>query len=187
MRLFVAINLPDDVRQSMWNGAALLRGQSFPVKWVGPDSLHLTLKFLGEVPEQRVNELSEGIDRAIVGTAPFELPISGFGAFPNPRRARVVWIGCEYVAALQRIQPNVEAEMEGAGFPCESRSFHAHFTVGRVRRDTRPAALGGLAKQLQRLHFESQPVVESVDLMQSELSRSGARYTRRHAATLSGS
>jgi len=186
MRLFVAINLPDDVRQSMWNSAASLRGQNFPVKWVGPDSLHLTLKFLGEVPEQRVNELSEGLDRAVVGTAPFELPISGSGAFPSPRRASVIWMGCESVAALQQIQQNMEAEMAGAGFPRESRSFHPHFTLGRVRRDTRPAALGGLADQLQRLHFESQPVLESVDLMQSELSRSGARYTRLHAATLSG-
>jgi 2'-5' RNA ligase len=184
MRLFVAVNVPDDVRQSMWNRAASLRGQSFPVKWVGPDSLHITLKFLGEVTEQRVHELSEGIDRATVGTAAFELPISGFGAFPNPRRARIIWIGCEAVAALQRIQRNLEAELDGAGFPRESRSFHPHFTLGRVRRDTKPAALGGLAGQLERLHFESQPVVESVDLMQSELSPSGARYTRLHAARL---
>ena len=186
MRLFVAINLPDDVRQSMWNSAVSLRGQNFPIKWVGPDSLHLTLKFLGELPGQRVNELSEGLDRAAVGAAPFELPISGFGAFPNPRRASVIWVGCEPVAALQQIQQNIEAEMERAGFPRESRSFHPHFTLGRVRRDTKPAAIGGLADQLQRLHFESQPVVESLDLMQSELSRSGARYTRLHATTLSG-
>jgi len=186
MRLFVAINLPDDVRQSMWNSAASLREQSFPVKWVGPDSLHLTVKFLGEVPEQRVNDLSEGLESAAVGTAHFELPISGFGAFPNPRRASVIWLGCEPVAALQQIQQNIEAEMERAGFGRESRSFHPHFTLGRVRRDTKPAALGGLADKLQRLHFESQPVVESVDLMQSELSRSGARYTRLHTATLSG-
>ena len=184
MRLFVAVNLPDDVRQSMWNSAASLRGQSFPVKWVGPDSLHITLKFLGEVTEQRVNELSEGIDRATVGTAAFELPISGFGAFPNPRRARIIWIGCQLVVALQRVQRNLEGELDGAGFRRESRSFHPHFTLGRVRRDTKHAALGGLADQLQRLHFESQPVVESVDLMQSELSPSGARYTRLHAARL---
>jgi 2'-5' RNA ligase len=184
MRLFVAINLPNEVRQSMWDSAAGLRERQYPVKWVGPDSLHLTLKFLGDVDERRADQLAKRIDRAAAGTVAFELPISGFGAFPSPRRAKVLWVGCEPVAALQQIQRKVEDEMESAGFPRENRRFHPHLTLGRVRRDTKAAALAGLADQLQRLHYKSRPVVESVDLMQSELSRSGARYTRLHAARL---
>ncbi|UCD25575.1 MAG: RNA 2',3'-cyclic phosphodiesterase [Gemmatimonadota bacterium] len=185
MRLFVAMNLPDDVRQSMWTCATPLREQGFPIKWVGPDSIHLTLKFLGEVDRQRVGELRERIDGAAAGVAPFELPLSGFGAFPNPRRARVIWVGCDAVTSLKRIQEHLESEMRDAGFPRETRAFRPHLTLGRVRRDTRPQALAGLSELLQRLHFDSRPVVESVDLMQSQLSRSGATYTRLHAASLS--
>jgi 2'-5' RNA ligase len=187
MRLFVAINLADDVRQSVWRSVSGLRNRGYPIKWVRPESVHLTLKFLGDVPEGGVVDVQAGIRTAAAGEPPFELLLSGFGAFPNPRRARVVWIGCHSGPSLGRIQQKLEGELEEAGFPREQRSFHPHITLGRVRRDARPGSLSCLADQLERLHFEATSVVESVDLMQSELSRSGARYTRLRAEILSNS
>ncbi len=187
MRLFVAINLAYDVRQSVWRIGSELRDCGYPIKWVRPESVHLTLKFLGEVPEGGVEQVRASIRTAAAGESPFELLLSGLGAFPNPRRPRVVWIGCHSGPSVARIQQKLESELEHAGFPREQRSFHPHITLGRVRRDARPASLSGLADQLGRLNFEASSVVESVDLMRSELSRSGAHYTRLHAEILGNS
>jgi 2'-5' RNA ligase len=184
MRLFVAVNLPDAVRHAAWNSAATLRDAGFPVKWVGVNALHLTLKFLGEVGSERQTEVQDAVSAAASGSAQFVMPLAGFGAFPNPRRARVIWLGCESVAELELLVHRVEQQMSEIGFPIEGRPFHPHLTLGRVRRDARPASLAGLDEMLQRLQFQSQTVVESVDLMQSELSRAGARYTRLYRAKL---
>ncbi|UCG86320.1 MAG: RNA 2',3'-cyclic phosphodiesterase [Gemmatimonadota bacterium] len=184
MRLFVAVNLPDTLRKAAWNSAAPLRDGRLPVKWVGVDALHLTLKFLGEVDAGRRAEVQDAVDAAASGTTQFALPVLGFGAFPNPRRARVIWLGCDSVPELELLQHRVEQRMSDIGFPLEVRPFHPHLTLGRVRRDARPASLAGLDDLLQRLQFQAQTVVKSVDLMQSELSRAGARYTRLHCAKL---
>jgi 2'-5' RNA ligase len=184
MRLFVAVNLPEAVRIAAWNSAAPLRDAGFPVKWVGPDALHLTLKFLGEVGSERQAEIQDAVSAATSGARRFVLPLSGFGVFPNPRRAHVIWLGCESVGELELLQHRVEQQMAEIGFPLEGRPFHPHLTLGRVRRDARPASLSGLDDLLQRLQFHSQSVVESVELMLSELSRAGARYTRLHCAKL---
>jgi 2'-5' RNA ligase len=184
MRLFVAVNLPVALRNAVWNSTTPLRSSGLPVKWVGMDALHVTLKFLSEVESERRGHVEEALASAASGTAQFVLPLSGFGAFPNPRRARVVWLGCEAVGELELLQHRVEQRMNEIGFPLEGRTFHPHITLGRVRRGVRPHSLSGLDDLLQRLHFDSQTVVESVDLMQSELSRAGARYTRLHRAML---
>ena len=124
------------------------------------------------------------LDEAVAGTEPFTLPIGGFGAFPSPRRARVVWVGCEAVPALELVQRRLEERTGELGFPREDRPFHPHLTLGRVRRDTRVSDLEGLGAALQQLEFGIETKVESVDLMQSELTRAGARYATRHLARL---
>jgi 2'-5' RNA ligase len=184
MRLFVAVNLTDEIREAVWDSAAPLREERLPVRWVQTDSLHLTLKFLGEVAPKNEPEVVSSLGIAVQGISAFRLTISGFGAFPNPRRARVIWVGFESVPQLELLQSRVEQEMKEIGFPLEGRAFHPHLTIGRVRRDARPSDMDGLDAVLGRLQFTSETVVESVDLMQSELMRSGARYTRRHAARL---
>jgi 2'-5' RNA ligase len=185
MRLFIAINLPTDVRETLWEVAAPLRAARYPVRWVEAESIHLTLKFLGDVDATREDEIAGGITAAVVGARPFPLPVGGFGAFPSAQRARVVWAGLEPVPPLELLQHRVEQEMERLGFATEGRPFHPHLTLGRVKRDARPAALDGLATDLDSLVYEAEVSVESVDLMQSTLTPQGARYTRRHAAALS--
>jgi 2'-5' RNA ligase len=184
MRLFVAVNLTDEIREAVWDSAAPLRQKRLPVRWVHTESLHLTLKFLGEVAPKSEPEVVSSLDIAVQGISAFRLTISGFGAFPNPRRPRVIWVGFESVPPLELLQNRVEQEMQDIGFPLEGRAFHPHLTVGRVRRDARPSDMDGMEGVLGRLQIKSETVVESVDLMQSELKRSGARYTRRHAARL---
>jgi 2'-5' RNA ligase len=182
MRLFVAVNLPSDVRQDIWEAAEPLRGEGYPIRWVGPEAIHLTLKFLGEVGGEREAEITTALDGATQGTRSFMLPIEGFGAFPSLSRPRVVWAGCEGVPPLELLQHRLEQEMERVGFAIEGRAFHPHLTLGRVKRQARPGELRDFASTLEPLTYANEVEVRSVDLMQSELSREGATYTVRHAA-----
>lgn len=183
MRLFVAINFPNEVRQGILHAAEPLRRLGLPVKWVEAAGVHLSLKFLGEVAEGRLGELIAGLEHATRGARPFTLPIAGFGAFPTPDRARVVWVGCEAVPALELLQHGVETQFAALGFPIEGRAFRPHVTLGRAKGDAR-GGVRGLAEPLARLVYEGEVVVRSVELMESELSPAGARYTARHTVAL---
>lgn len=184
MRLFVAINLPADVRQAIWEAAEPLREDDYPVKWVGPDAIHLTLKFLGQVAAPREREIVEALNDAVQGARRFQLSIDGFGAFPTADRPRVVWVGCEAAPPLELLQHRVEQEMDRLGFPVEGRAFRPHLTLGRATRAARVRAFQGMAGALAELSFQADVVVDSVDLMESRLSPKGARYVRRHGVPL---
>jgi 2'-5' RNA ligase len=186
VRLFLAVNLPPDLRDVLWSAAEPLRAGAFPIRWVAPDGLHITMKFLGHVDADRVPGVRERLDRAVVGAKPFSLLLSGFGAFPSPRRPRIVWAGCEPAPPLELLQDRVEREMQELGFPVEARVFHPHVTVGRVKRGAKAQVMDGLEGRLANLTFHEEFTVQSVDLMESTLHPSGARYACRHAAALRG-
>jgi len=183
VRLFVAINLPDDVRRDILRVTEPVRRLGVPVKWVEAGGIHLTLKFLGEVTADRLSELAAGVERAAGRARAFALPIGGFGAFPSESHARVVWVGCEAVPALELLQHDVEREFAALGFPLEGRPFRPHLTLGRAKRDARNGVTG-LAEPLARLVYHGEVVVRSVELMESVLSPAGARYVARQAAAL---
>lgn len=186
MRLFIAINFPPDLQERLWEAAEPLRSAGYPVRWVAADGLHLTLKFLGDAQPGREPEIVAAIQAAVQGAKQFTMPVGGFGAFPSPGRPRVVWAGCEPVPSLELLQHRVEQEMERLGFPLEGRAFHPHVTLGRAQRDAWSSAFQDLEDRLGALEFAGEVTVESVDLMESQLARDGARYTRRHAAALAG-
>jgi len=186
MRLFLAVNLPERTRRALWEAAAQLRAGDYPVRWVEPDGIHITLKFLGDVPDARESEIRTALGAVVHGAKPFAVALEGFGAFPSPHSPRVLWAGCEAAPPLELLQHRVEQEMERIGFPLEGRPFHPHLTLGRAKREARPRDFAGIAEQLEALTFAADVVVRSVDLMQSALTPSGARYARRHAAELAG-
>jgi 2'-5' RNA ligase len=181
VRLFIAVNLPSDVSQAAWEAASSLRANRYPVKWVPPESLHITMKFLGDVDPHRADEIVGAMECAAEGARPFPLLISGFGAFPNLQRPRVVWIGCEAAPPLELLQHRVEQEMDRMGFPIEGRPFHPHITLGRVRREARKSDFADFSDDIDLLDYATEVTVESLDLMESTLTPRGARYTRRHA------
>jgi 2'-5' RNA ligase len=185
MRLFVAINLPGEVKREIWKAAAPLRSRSYPVRWVAPESIHLTLKFLGQVDAVREPEILGALGRAVEGARRFRLPLGGFGAFPSARQPRVLWVGCEGVPPLELLQHRVEREMERIGFPLEGRPFRPHLTLGRAARGARASEFRGLEEVIAGLSFAAYVVVESADLMESHLTPEGARYVCRHAVALS--
>lgn len=185
MRLFVAINLPGDVKDRIWTATEPLRARGYPVRWVAPESIHLTLKFLGEVDAVRESEIVGALDRAVEGARRFSMGLSGFGAFPSVKQPRVLWVGCEGVPPLELLQDRVEREMERIGFPLEGRPFRPHLTLARAARGARASEFRGLGEVISRLDFAAQVMVESADLMESHLTSQGARYVLRHAAALS--
>ena len=184
MRAFVAINFPEAIRSDIWNVTNVLRDGSFPVRWVAQESLHLTLKFLGELLPSQEPAIVDGVRAAADGTKPFSITVSGFGAFPSLKHPRVVWVGCEGVAPLELLQHRLEQQMATLGFEVEGRPFRPHVTLGRARKEARARDFEGLAETVDGLHYEAVALVDSVDLMQSELRRDGARYRVRHRVEL---
>lgn len=184
MRLFVALNLPEAVRTALWEAAGRLRATDLPVKWVAPEGLHVTLKFLGEVPPEREPELVSALARARVGARPLPLAVNGFGAFPDARHPRVVWAGVTPDPALELLQHGVEREFAPLGFPTEGRAFRPHVTLGRAARETRARDFLGLGAALDTLAFEANVVISTVDLMRSTPQSGGAVYHPIHRERL---
>lgn len=185
MRLFVALTPPPEVQREIWEAFAPLRRRPLPVKWVQPDGVHLTLKFLGEVPEERSAELSEALEQAAVGARSISLLVRGAGVFPDLERPRVFWAGVEADPAIELLQHQVERVFAPLGFPTEARAFRPHLTLGRAGRRARPRDFAGLDRALAGLVVEATALLEHVDLVQSALQEEGAVYQRVHRERLS--
>ena len=188
LRCFVAIELEEAIRQAIRQTQALLKatpaGQY--CRWVRPEGIHLTLKFLGDVPEDRIDSIAEAIREAAAGHQSFHISFASLGCFPNARLPRVTWVGVEDPSgALQSLQSAVDANLSALGYPPEKRAFHPHLTLGRTRRVTRreQAALGELVKRT-RIDQLGEMEIREISLMRSQLRPSGAVYTRLVAAPL---
>jgi len=185
VRLFVALTPPSDVQQAVWDAFAPLRRRPYPVKWVRPEGIHITLKFLGEVADERQGELVGALGKAVQGARAVTLVVQGAGAFPDPRRPRVFWAGVAPDPAIELLADRVERVFAPLGFPSEARAFRPHLTVGRAARHARVADFAGVASALDALPVEGSAVVEGVDLLHSVLRPDGAVYQRVHRERLS--
>lgn len=176
MRLFVAIELCKSVRAALAEAQAALRPQCDCVRWVLPELLHLTVKFLGEVPDRDVAKVAEAVARAAADATPFDMEIAGCGCFPPRGPVRIVWAGVrEESGALLQCVEGVEDELEPLGFARERRRFSSHITIGRVRED-RSAGRVRSEVEAYSLRLMEQPVL-AVTLMSSVLSPKGPTYT----------
>jgi len=178
------------VRRELWDALAPLRErrERLPVKWVRPENIHLSLKFLGDVEETRETELVAALQRAAGSRTeprPLTLQISGFGVFPDYRRPNVLWAGVTADPGLELLQHGVEQAFAPLGFPTEARAFRPHVTLGRATRDARPRDFQGLEEILTGTDFDSTVTVTEVDLMQSTLQPSGPVYQVRSHGRLS--
>ncbi len=186
MRLFVAVNLPAAERRAVYEAAAPLRAARLPVKWVGEDAIHVTLRFLGEVDEAKAAPIGAALAAAVRGARSFDVGLGGVGAFPTLARPRVVWLGVERHPALELLANDVEKALMTLDFEPELRPFHPHLTLGRAERSARPAAFGRLEQLAGAIEYQGSVQVESVDLMQSVLGPRGAAYTVLSRAPLAG-
>lgn len=184
MRLFVAVNLPSAERARIHAAMSGLRDSGLPLRWTEPDAYHLTLKFLGEVRSEMVGRLSSALDRVAASTPAFGVRLEGVGAFPTIRRPQVVWLGVEPTPALRCLKQDVEWALAEHGFEKETRAFHPHITLGRATAADGAGSFRGLDELAASQDFQGALKVDTVDLMRSQLSRQGPRYSLLHSSPL---
>jgi 2'-5' RNA ligase len=178
MRTFIAIELPDHVKKSMGQLSERLKNAKVAASWTRPEQIHLTLRFLGDVDEPRIEILTGMLREEYKGLKPFKLFVAGAGAFPNAHRPNVIWAGLRGVPeALQQAQSIAETAARAIGLPPENRPFKPHLTLARVRE---PSSAGSLAGFLEKERdFDAGGFnVGSVTLFSSQLSPKGATHTR---------
>jgi RNA 2',3'-cyclic 3'-phosphodiesterase len=174
IRAFVAVLLPEAVRDRIHATAAGLRARAPTVAWVRADNLHLTLRFLGEVEPTALAVIDGALAQAAGTVAPFPVTLGGLGGFPGPRTPRVVWVGVtEGAGGLVALHAGVEAALGAVGVAPEGRSYHPHVTLGRARGGRSGPGVSGDEGWGGLGTFR----VEAIHLMRSELGPAGARHT----------
>lgn len=188
-RLFVALELPPEIVRELKRLQAELQ-RAVPegvASWVRPESIHLTLKFLGDVPLKQLEALKAALDAAVRGQRRFLLHLGGLGCFPNTAHPRVLWVGVEGdLKPLAVLQASVEKHIAPLGYPPEERGFSPHLTLARARRSARreEAATLGHAAETHHVNQTIRWQVEAISLMRSQLDPQGAIYTRIHHVAL---
>jgi RNA 2',3'-cyclic 3'-phosphodiesterase len=191
IRAFIAIELAPDILKALEQIQARLRRTEGGAagRWVKPEGIHLTLKFLGDVPTSKLEDIFQAVYRACEKYQPFSLRVADLGCFPNVRSPHVVWVGVhEETGQLAALQQAVEREVSPLGFPPEGRAFTPHLTLARVREEagrTQVAALGKAVAEVQvgdLAHMQ----VTAVSVMQSNLKPGGAVYTELFRSPLGG-
>lgn len=183
VRLFIAITLDEQVRSRLAAVQARLRDRCQGVRWVRPEQVHVTLKFLGEVRDRDVPSVCAAVEYAAGAGKPFSLTVAGSGCFPKRGPVRIVWAGLdEPSGALLGLASALENECEKLGFPRERRPFSPHITIGRVREDRSD---GKIRSAVDSFQFDSvSQSVEDVTVMSSVLSPKGPTYTAVSTAAL---
>lgn len=181
VRCFIAIHLPAEVRAELASIEDSMKAGRHPfIKWVEPDSMHLTLKFLGNAAVDCVPRIVEAMSRVAGACAPFSLRLGGTGAFPGWQRPQVVWVGVEGdLDRLKALQRDLEAAVSPLGFPTESRPFNAHLTLGRLREAVTTDDRRRFARFAQGVEGTAGLAFQVADirLIRSQLTRGGPIYT----------
>ncbi len=187
LRLFFALPLAPDLHPAVTAAQERLNPAGAKVKWVEAENLHFTLKFLGATPAERVERLIEVAESVSIAHQAHQIELSGVGAFPNPQRARVVWIGCgEGAEQLTALADDLEAALVAQKLAeKEKRGFSAHLTIGRVKA---PHSLDRLAPLIEA---EADTAIGSMacdhfSLLKSDLTPQGPIYTTVHRFDLTG-
>jgi RNA 2',3'-cyclic 3'-phosphodiesterase len=181
IRAFIAIELPDEIRQKLGELETRLKsGGQTGVRWVNPKNIHLTLQFLGNIAVNRVEEITKAIENAAEDISPFSIEVKGTGVFPNTRRTRVAWVGLSgELDKLLLLKKRIQSNMEKLGFVAEARDFTPHLTLARVNEQATPQERQRFGEIVTRTKFEAGAInVKGVSLMRSQLDRAGAIYTQ---------
>lgn len=180
MRVFIAIDIGENIRKALGDLQQELQGKldirRGDVKWVNPDSIHLTLKFLGEIKDEKTVEVCNIVKDVADRHESFDLDVETVGHFGG-RSARVVWVGCGHGSdALRKLQKDVEQQLAAAGWPEEKREFTGHLTLCRVRNVKAGFKLAQLTDAYKDFKLGTMPA-DSIIVYQSQLRPSGPIYT----------
>ena len=179
MRLFVALDIPDGVRRAIGEMIARLRDVAHGARWVRAEGVHVTLKFIGEMPAERVASIKQALRgaRGAGVVAPVEANFRGAGFFPNERHPRVFWAGVEASPNLAELAREVDARLSSLGIAAETREFRPHLTLARFKSEDGLPRLREEIKKLEPFDFGSMQASE-FHLFQSLLGAGGAKYTK---------
>ncbi|GAB4417032.1 MAG: RNA 2',3'-cyclic phosphodiesterase [Thermodesulfovibrionales bacterium] len=176
LRCFIAINLHEPLKKEIDESTAGLKKDDWDVRWVPVQNLHITLKFLGNTPEDLLQKIEEKLSRASAYCKPFDVKLCSVGVFPDEKRPRVIWIDLLDSDELVRLQEGIENSMVDLGFEKEGRPFSPHLTIGRIRSLKGRDSLLRAIRTLKDREFGNIRV-DRVSLMRSELKPTGAQYT----------
>ena len=176
MRLFVAVTIPSATRHAIRDAVAPLEALGMPLQWVAEENLHVTLRFLGAVPDKDTGPIGDALAAAVRGARPFDVTMGGVGGFPDLALPRAVWIGVERLPALELLANDVAVALSGFGFEPELRPFHPHVTIARSRRNAGRRGLAPLDAAARAVDYSGLLAVEGVDVMASRIGRGGSQY-----------
>jgi len=177
LRAFIAIELPEPVKEALGALSRRLQRPGERVTWVRTERIHLTLRFLGEIDQEAIVKLSAILSDAYAGMAPFALSVKGVGAFPNVRRPSVIWAGIGPVDGVQAAHDAAEQAARTIGLPVENKAFRPHLTLARIR-DRRAASALTARLEAERGFVGGEFTVGRVSLFSSELTPKGPIYRR---------
>ncbi|MDF1500985.1 MAG: RNA 2',3'-cyclic phosphodiesterase [Anaerolineales bacterium] len=191
IRAFIAIQFPAGIKQNINQAVSPLRARvgELTVRWVDPALYHLTLKFLGEIDESRLDAIADIVEWVASTEPTFALEVGEFGVFPDARRPRVLWVGLnETTGTLQSLKGALDQSLKSEGFRVEKRPFHPHVTVGRVRRGSSTGERETLAAELDGYSVGRLGIVpvDSIQLLRSRLNADGPIYSELVSFPLGG-
>jgi len=175
MRCFIAIDIPDTLRENLANSLEILHKRLSSAKWVAPQNYHISLSFLGEINDESLNRLRKIIQTAVGGISHFTINIKGTGVFGKIESPRVLWAGVEYCEPLLLLQSNLTVLLNENSFPVEDRKYSPHLTLARFSRPERSQYLGEWLDKFKYYNF-GKVEVKAILLMQSILQSRGPIY-----------
>ena len=183
IRAFIAVELPPSLRLALVREVDGLRSNlgDTALRWVRPEAVHLTLRFLGESTPEKLGEVGEIMTKVCGRHPPLTAQVGGLGRFPGGSRPRVIWVGVqESSGGLTAVQAELEMRIAKLGYATEERSFHPHLTLARVRREVSPSGLRRLSEQLDHMQVGGlgQLDISHLSLVRSQLGAGGASYSR---------
>jgi 2'-5' RNA ligase len=188
LRAFIAVEIHPEIHQAIEKQTASIRTtlNTSLVRWVPTGNIHLTLKFLGDVSPTNLEMLAQMLNMEVRQHQAFKMEFGGLGAFPNPKRPRVIWIGIQAPDALEALQHGIEAAAATLGYPPEKRPFSPHLTIGRVKQKVGSSDMQKIRAALEKTQIGSlgSAMVTAVQLFKSDLKSTGAVYTRLFSAPL---
>lgn len=183
IRCFIAIHIGERIEKQISDLILGLKKYDVDIKWVKPDGMHITLKFLGNTQDSMIPKIKDALVHAVSSFDPFFITISGIGAFPDVKRPRVFWVGVKNMDSLEKLHTEIEARMSQLGYIKEKRSFHPHITLGRVRTQRGVKTVTRKLDLSHDIEF-GDSYVDKLELMKSDLKPAGAEYTCLHAISL---
>lgn len=190
LRAFIAVDIPQEIQQAIYQSTASLRKDvGSLIRWVAPENMHLTLKFLGDISPDSVDILTQMLRAESVSLPCFDIHLKGIGSFPSLKRPRVIYIGVQAPAGLEALQRGIESASHRLGYESDAnggRGFSPHLTIGRVRQGASASDQQKIRQALENIHIDSLGTarVDSVHLYKSDLKPSGSMYTMLYSAPL---